>query len=218
MKFIIVMTLTLFLLSGCNVKENTGSSSEEGTSTIEVNGKEFLLPDIDENLNKEEQYEIGEPFSIFDPKNGERIVTIENCKVFDNFEDAGLDIESLNPYFIENQEILQNEAFVLLDIKIENISSKGFIDGYFYLDEMMVGNNYYIKNNIANELAYFSEAPQQTEYSKNYSAYTVDIGDTLQFQAGWFLDTNSIKGNDYLLQIGLSNSDYQYVKLTGESK
>lgn len=214
MKIILVITLTLLLsLTGCRSEE----VNEEKNSKIEVNGKEFLLPNIEETLNSDEKYKIGDSFSVFDHENGERIFTVENCRIFNDFKETGLDVNLLNTNFISKPEILVNESFVLLDIKIENISSQGFIDGCFYMNEMMVGDTYEIKNNIDNEIAYFSEAPQQTENSKNYGMYEIDIGNTLRFEAGWFLDRQSIKNKDYLLQIGLSNSDYQYVKLIGEN-
>lgn len=129
---------------------------------------------------------IGEPVQWTGSNGSEMEYTVQDVKIFDHYLDAGIP---------ESEFVfgINEEPFILLDIKIKKISGSEWSseDDYDNISTLQLYNKSMLEA-VANgdypgisEICYFSGHGDMAEDDKEYNYYWLDPGEEAVFQVGW---------------------------------
>ncbi len=178
-KKIVASLLLLCLLFGTACGNSAGNGTNDIKNEVAISA---AVSALEENGMKK----IGEPVQYMEWNGTEMEYTVQDVKIFDHYLDAGIP---------ESEFVfgINEEPFILLDIKIKKISGSEWSseDDYDNISTLQLYNKSMLEA-VANgdypgisEICYFSGHGDMAEDDKEYNYYWLDPGEEAVFQVGW---------------------------------
>lgn len=232
LKCIIALLMIIMLFGSCSVKDGVqsvvGFGNDSPSDKVDENLNVTLSP-VNENVCYESGEEVQSPLNKYSDVKLSYKVT--NTAVYKTVEEAGIKAENIHLYDAfcdKNGKFDTTYKFILLTVDVYCGDKKDTHDNQCYITELdSIGylNKDGIYEGVSSEMVYFKNGESSNDLGKSYYSYSIDKGESIQVQCGWFVPS-SVSADKLYLSIGMMSmstdgsvdDDAVYISLKGALK